>query len=153
MEISLAVLAAVVLSLSIGSVMGYFARQTIAKKQLSTAEGKVSKMLEEAEKEMREINLNAKNKAVEILEDAKKKEKNKEDQIMRMEQRLEKREETLDRKMEELEIGKGVLEKKALEIKEIHRGKQRFVFKKRPVLYGKSNAGKILVNYFSRPQS
>jgi len=121
MEISLAVLAAVILSLSAGSILGYLARQTIAKRQLSTAEGKVASMIEEAKKEAREIALNAKNKAVEILEDAKKKEKNKEDQIMKMEQRIEKREENLDRKMEELEKGRSILEKKALEIKKIRR--------------------------------
>lgn len=120
MEISLAVLATVILSLSLGSLLGYYARQTIAKRQLSTAEGRVTNMVEKAEKEAQEIALNAKNKAVEILEEAKRKEKNKEDQLMRAEQRIERREEILDKKMEDLEKGGIALEKKAHKIKKIH---------------------------------
>ena len=50
MEIGLTVLVTGVLSLGIGAVLGYYARQTIAKKQLSTAEGKAVKVEEEAEK-------------------------------------------------------------------------------------------------------
>src|SRR4030042_3439647 len=89
------------LSLAFGSILGYYARQTIAKKQLSTAEGKASKMLEEAEKNAQEIVLESKNKAVNILEEAKKKEQDRENQIIRQEERLGKREELLDKKTEE----------------------------------------------------
>lgn len=109
------------LTLGIGSVLGYLTRQTIAKKQLSTAEGKIEKMLEEAEKKSQEVTLSAKNKAIEILEEAKKKEKDREDQILRLEQRLEKREELLDQKIDELDRGKKHLEKKAEEIRQIRK--------------------------------
>lgn len=101
--------------------MGYFARQNIAKKQLSTAEGKIVKILEEAEKKAQEEELRAKNKAVQILEEAKNKEKEREDHIFKAEQRIEKREGVIDVKMEELERGRQVLEKKAEEIREIRR--------------------------------
>lgn len=109
----------VVLALATGSVLGYYARQSIAKKQLTTAEGKASNMLAEAEKKAQETALNAKNKAVEILEESRKKEKERESQLYRMEQRIEKREEIIDKKMEELDRGKNILEKKAEEIKAI----------------------------------
>ncbi|KKP70501.1 MAG: Ribonuclease Y [Candidatus Moranbacteria bacterium GW2011_GWE2_35_2-] len=109
----------VVLALATGSVLGYYARQSIAKKQLTTAEGKASNMLAEAEKKAQETALNAKNKAVEILEESRKKEKERESQLYRMEQRIEKREEIIDKKMEELDRGKNILEKKAEEIKTI----------------------------------
>ncbi len=109
------------LTLSIGSVLGYLARQTIAKKQLSTAEGKVEKMLEEAEKKAQETNLEAKKRALEILDEAKKKERERENQIMRLEQRLEKREETVDHRLDELERGKKILEQKAEEIRTIRK--------------------------------
>ncbi|EKE16040.1 MAG: hypothetical protein ACD_11C00054G0030 [uncultured bacterium] len=102
-----------------GGFLGYLVRQSIAKKQLSTAEGKAEKILEEAEKKSQETVLDAKNKAVEILEEAKKKEKVREDQILRLEQRLEKREETLDIKLEELEKGRNILEQRAAEIRKI----------------------------------
>ncbi len=121
MENSLVLIVITILTLSIGSVLGYFARQTIAKNQLSTAEGKINKMLEEAEQKAQSLELEAKNKAVEILEEAKKKEKAREDQIMRLEKRLEKREEILDKKMEELDRGRQILEKKAEEIRQIRK--------------------------------
>lgn len=119
MEINLTILVVSLLTLSIGSVLGYLARQTIAKKQLSTAEGKIEKMLEEAEKKSQETVLSAKNKALEILEEAKNKERERENQITRLEQRLEKREGIIDQKMDELDRGKKHLEQKVEEVKKI----------------------------------
>lgn len=119
MESGILALIVGILALSGGTFAGYLVRQSIAKKQLTTAEGKVEKMVEEADKKAQETVLEAKNKAVEILEEAKKKEKAREDQILRMEQRLEKREETLDQKIEEVERGKKLLEQKAEEIRRI----------------------------------
>jgi len=109
------------LSLTVGSVLGYYARQTIAKKQLSTAEGKASKILEEAEKNAQEIVIESKSKAVNILEEAKKKEQERENQIMRQEERLGKREELLDKKTDEVERGRTLLMKKADEIRQIRK--------------------------------
>lgn len=119
MESSLAMIIVGIFGLALGSVLGYYARQTIAKKQLHTAEGKVTNLLESAEKESQEILLEAKNKAVNILEESKKKEQERENQIMRLEERLGKREESLDRKMEEVERGRMALEKKAEEIRRV----------------------------------
>jgi len=119
MESGILALIVGILALSGGTFAGYLVRQSIAKKQLTTAEGKVEKMVEDADKKAQETVLEAKNKAVEILEEAKKKEKAREDQILRMEQRLEKREETLDQKIEEVERGKKLLEQKAEEIRRI----------------------------------
>lgn len=108
-----------VLSLLIGGGAGYLTRQSIARKRLDTAEGKIEKITEEAEKKSQELVLDAKNKAVEILEEAKKKEKEREDQILRSEQRLEKREVAIDQKTEEVEKNRKVLEQKVEEIKAI----------------------------------
>jgi ribonuclease Y len=121
METGLTTLLVGFLTLSIGSVLGYLVRQAIAKKQLTTAEGKVEKMLEEAEKKAQETTLEAKNKALEILDEAKKKERERENQIMRLEQRLEKREETVDQRLDDLERGKKILEQKAEEIRAIRK--------------------------------
>ena len=106
-------------ALAAGAFSGYYVRQSIAKKQLNTAEGKAEKVVEEAEKKAQESVLDAKNKAVEILEEAKKKEKTREDQILRLEQRLEKREELVDSKLDELEKGKKILEQRAEEVRKI----------------------------------
>lgn len=121
MEISLAVVAVGMIALTVGSVAGYYARQSIARKQLSTAEGKANSILEEAKQKYKEETLEAKNKAVEILEEAKKKENEREDQIRQMEKRLERREEMIDGKMEELDKGRELLEKKVVDIKKIRK--------------------------------
>jgi len=108
-----------VIFLTIGLVVGYYVRQSIARKQLDTAEGRAATIVEEAKQKYKEETLNAKNKAVEILEEAKKKEKEREDQIRKMEQRLEKREEMIDGKMDELDKGRDTLERKAQEVRAI----------------------------------
>jgi len=121
MEMSLTILIIGFLGLVIGAFLGYYTRQTIAKKQLNTAEGKASKMIEEAEKSAQELLLDAKSKAVNILEEAKKKEQERENQIMRLEERLDKREETLERKINEIEKEQNILRKKADEIRQIRK--------------------------------
>ena len=107
------------LALALGSVLGYVARQSIAKKQLSTAEGKAEKMIEDASKKEQEIIMEAKNKSLAILESSKKEQKEREDQILRIENRLEKREVMLDQKLSELDRGRSLLEKKAEEIRKV----------------------------------
>src|SRR3989339_1119033 len=121
MELSFSLLFIGILSLAVGSVLGYLARQSIAKKQLGTAEGKVNKMITDAEAEAQSILLTAKNKAVEVLEDVKKEEKKRQEQIFRSEKRIESREENLDRKLDEVERGRSLLIKKAEEIKKIRK--------------------------------
>ncbi len=116
MEINLAIVAGWFLCLAGGSFLGYYARQTIAKNQLTTAEGKALKIVEEAEKKAQEVILKAKNKAVDILEDVRKKEEEREEQTRRAEARLEKKEEALDVKVKELELGNLALEKKVTEV-------------------------------------
>ena len=115
----LTLLITVILTLSAGSVLGYFARQSIAKRQLSTAEGKAEQLTSAASKRSEEIVLEAKKKSVQILEEAKKKEKEREEQIARVERRLENREESLEKKSEELDQSRKSLEKKAEEVQSI----------------------------------
>jgi ribonuclease Y len=115
------ILAIIAITGVIGAVFGYQARQNIAKKQLDTAEGRAVQLLDEAQIQSKEIILNAKDKAVAILEDAKKKEQEREEQIARQENRIEKREEQVEKKTEEFDRGKKLLEQKAEEIREIRR--------------------------------
>ena len=67
MEVNLTLLMASMLFLALGAVVGYYTRQSIASKQLTTAEGKANSIIEEAKQKYKEETLNAKNKAVEIL--------------------------------------------------------------------------------------
>jgi len=121
MEMNLTILIIGLFCLVIGALLGYYTRQTIAKKQLNTAEGKASKMIEEAEKSAQEILLDSKSKAVNILEEAKKKEQERENQIMRLEERLDRREETLEKKIVEIDKEQDILRKKADEIRQIRK--------------------------------
>ena len=105
----------------VGAAFGYRTRQNIAKNQLGSAEGRAMKLLEETERKSKEMILDAKDKAVATLEEAKKKEQEREEQIARQEGRLEKREEQVEKKTEEFERGKQLLEQKAEEIREIRR--------------------------------
>ncbi len=121
MELSIGFLFIGILGLAIGSVLGYFARQSIAKKQLGTAEGKANKMIEEAKEKAEAALLASKKKSVEILEETKEEEKKRQEQIFRFEKRLENREETLDRKLGEVEEEKKLLVGKVEEIKKIRK--------------------------------
>jgi len=118
MEI-LSVLFIVLISLSGGAILGYFTRQTIAAKQVDTAEAKVAKLINEAKTKAKEILLTAKDKSVKILEETKRQERERNDQLIRMEQRIERREENLEKKSNELEQEQSNLKKKVQEIKDI----------------------------------
>ncbi|HLN19086.1 MAG TPA: ribonuclease Y [Patescibacteria group bacterium] len=150
MEISLTILAIGILMLAFGAILGYWARQTIAKGQLHTAEGKAEKIIDEADKKSQEVLIEAKNKAVTILEEAKKKEQERENQISRSEERIEKREEILDKKMEEIDRGRIMLEKKADEIRKIRKEvdetrKQELKRLEKIAGLGKDQAKKVLL--------
>jgi ribonuclease Y len=119
MEINLVDLLVFLVFVATGVAIGYFLRQSVAKKQLSTAEGKATNILEDAKKESQELILDAKDKAVGILEESKKKEKEREDQLAKKEQRLEERETMIDGKMKDLDKGRDILSAKADEIRKI----------------------------------
>jgi ribonuclease Y len=150
MEVNFLVVLTVFLALSGGAILGYYVRQTVAKKQLGTAEGKALKTIEEADEKAKDMILESKSKAVNILEEAKKKEQERENQIIRSEERLEKREEMLDKKTEEIERARGILEKKAEEIRAIKKDTEearRQELKRLEKIAGlsKENAKKVLL--------
>ena len=144
------VILTVFLALSGGAILGYYVRQTVAKKQLGTAEGKALKIIEEADEKAKDMVLESKSKAVSILEEAKKKEQERENQIIRSEERLEKREEMLDKKTDEIERARGILEKKAEEIRAIKKDteetrKQELKRLEKIAGLSKENAKKVLL--------
>lgn len=108
-----------VISLAIGAVAGYLARQTMAKRQADSAESKAEKTLADAKISAKEIMLEAKDNAVKTLEEAKEQERERQNQITRFEQRLEKREKEVDQKEEETNQIKRDLQEKVKKVKEI----------------------------------
>lgn len=105
--------------MAIGSVLGYFVRQSLARKQAGSIEAKLLKMTEEAKHEAKELIIKAKDKAIKILEDAKAEQRDREQQIVRMEERIERREQVLESKTQELENQYKELVEKANKVKEI----------------------------------
>lgn len=104
---------------AVGAVLGYFARQTMAKRELSTAEGQAAKMVEEARKKAADVLLEAKEKSVGILDDAKKEAKAREEDVRDQKRRVEKREEQLEKRLEEVDLDKQKLLRKADEVRAI----------------------------------
>lgn len=92
-----------ILCLCLGSVLGYFARQSIAKKQVGTLEQKIQKRISEAQEEAKTIADEAKEKACTILESAKKEENKRRQEMSKTENVLLKRENILDKKISQLE--------------------------------------------------
>ena len=102
-----------------GSILGYLSRQGIARKQAGTIEAKLAKMTEGAKREAKEVVILAKDKAIQILEQAKQEQKDREQQIMRLSDRLERKEQSLETKAQDLEKKYAEVVAKAEKVKEI----------------------------------
>lgn len=113
------ILFGVVGGLVIGAVLGYVTRQTIAKNQAGTIEARLNKLIADAKDEAKNITVKAQEKTVSILEDAKREEKERMNQLRMHEQRLEKKEDVLEKKNQEIEEKFNDLRDKAERIKQI----------------------------------
>jgi len=102
-----------------GAVLGYYTRQTIARKQAGSIEEKLSKLVSQAKEEAKETLLGAKEKSSKILEEIKGYEREKQKQLTRAEERLFKKEQTLDQKSAQLEKDDAELKSKAKKVKKI----------------------------------
>lgn len=85
-------------SLGIGFVLGYIIRQKIAQKQANSIEAKLKVRLEKVKEEAKKIVLQAKDKAERLLEESRKEEKKRKEQLTKMEERLIERESLLDKR-------------------------------------------------------
>ena len=90
------------IGLLLGSILGYYARRSIAKKQAKGVEAKIERLIEEAKKEAGDIIFKAKEKATKALDELKREEQRRRDEYSRTRRRLEEKEEVLDKKEEEL---------------------------------------------------
>lgn len=106
-----------ILGLIAGSVLGYLARQTIARQQVGTIEAKLEKLTTQAKQEAKEAILKAKEQANGLLEEVKREEKERRAQLRGAEQKLERKEQFLDHKTAELENQVKALQGKSEKIK------------------------------------
>lgn len=107
------------ISLAAGAVLGYLARQTIAKQQLGSVEEKISSLTKKTKLEAEEIISQANKEAGEIKAKAKEEELKNRNQVIYLERKLERKEDDLDKKRSELEDKYNELEQKAVKIKQI----------------------------------
>jgi ribonuclease Y len=125
----LTLLALGVVSLALGSVLGYYARQTIAKKQIGSLEIKIQKKIAQARDEAAEILTKANKEAEEILEKARKEEKARRRELIKAERFLLKREGILQAKIAKVERKEREIFKKADEIKELRQELEKAIKK------------------------
>lgn len=108
-----------IISLSIGVVLGYFARQSLAKKRAGTIEAKIEKKILQAKQETESIISEAKEKSQKILEDAQNQEEKRRRELLRAEELLLKRESILTEKSNVLEKEESELVRKVNELRKI----------------------------------
>ncbi|MDP3003907.1 MAG: ribonuclease Y [Candidatus Azambacteria bacterium] len=108
------------LALAAGAFLGYLIRQLISTRSANSAEVTIKRQLEESKTQAKEALLEAKDKAVKILEDAKNQERERLAILARQEDRLNIQFKKIEKKEDELENNKRDLERQANQIKAIH---------------------------------
>jgi ribonuclease Y len=92
-----------IVAMAVGAVLGYYARQSIAKRKYGTIEAKIQKRISQVKAETERLLAEAKEKASQILESAKKEVEKRQKELFQTEQLLLKREHILDKKIFEFE--------------------------------------------------
>lgn len=113
---SLSPLIAALSALIPGIIIGYLARHIISSRSASQAESKAQNILSEAKSKAQDILLESKNKALEILEEGKKEEKERNAQLLRIENLLTRKENELESKARELKAERDSLTTKAQDL-------------------------------------
>ena len=102
-----------------GSILGYYTRKSVAKRQSKNVESKLDKLISEAKSEAGDIIFKAKEKAVKALDELKREEQRRRDEYSTTRKRLEQKEETLDKKEVSLKNTDEDLKLKSEQIKKI----------------------------------
>lgn len=108
-----------ILIAAVSAAVGYFVRKSIAQSQVNSAESLAEKILNEAKTKEQEVLLKAREKAIGVIDEAKKDQDQQRRELRETQQRLEKRESMFDQKLLELEDRKTKLQAQADRIKGI----------------------------------
>ncbi len=112
-------LAVGIFALVAGSVLGYYARQSIAKKQAGTLEAKLQKKVSKAKEDTEIILSEAKQRAAELLNSADREIDDRRSEVLKTEHLLLKRETFLDEKISNFELGQKDFQTKVEKLREI----------------------------------
>lgn len=112
-------LAVAVFALALGSILGYYARQSIAKKQAGTLEAKLQKKVQKAKEDAETLLSEAKQKSAELLNSASAEINARRSEVLKTESLLLKRETSLDEKLSGFEKNQEEFQEKVEKLKEI----------------------------------
>jgi ribonuclease Y len=101
--ISSTVIGAVVLVFGVGIGLGYVIRQLVAQQRKSSIEARLKKLIDDSKTQAKDILIEAKERAAKILDEAKHEEKDRLQQLRRLEERLIERESNVDRRVRDFE--------------------------------------------------
>lgn len=99
-----------------GIVSGYFLRRAWAVREAQSAEAKAQAILDEAKNKERELILKAKEEALKVVDESKKQEAVRREELAHQQQRLEKRESLFDQKLMELEQSQKTIQDKSAKL-------------------------------------
>jgi ribonuclease Y len=108
-----------IFALALGSVLGYYVRQSLAKKRIGTIEQKIQEKVSQTKKDCETLVSQAKEKALNTLEQAKREENDFRQRMLQTEQLLLKREDLLDKKITDAEKKENDFQEKAEKLKEV----------------------------------
>ena len=108
-----------VVALGIGAVLGYYARQSLARRNYRTIEAKIQRKVSRAKEESEAILTEAKEKASQNFNLSKKEEDKRRGELLKTEQLLLKRENILDGKLSDFDGKEKEFHQKAVRLKEI----------------------------------
>lgn len=100
---TLAVIGIISASIVAGFFAGYIVRQMIVRNRKNSIEAKLQKHVDDSKQEAKEILLDAKNKAIKIVDESRNEVKEREMQVRKMEERVQSREGFIDKKLNDLE--------------------------------------------------
>ncbi len=105
--------------LTAGTAAGYYLRKILAKRLAGSIEEKAEKILAETKNKQRELLLQARDKALKVIDDAKHEEEERRKELLAAQKRLEKRESLFDQKLLELQEKQQKLFERAGQIEKV----------------------------------
>lgn len=92
-----------IISLALGSILGYFTRQSVAKRQIGTLEAKIQKKVDKAQKDAEELFSKAKEKSQSIIAGAEKSINQRREELLKIQNLVLKKENVLENKLSDFE--------------------------------------------------
>ncbi len=121
-------------SLGIGAILGYFARQNIAKFQAGSIEERIQHKIDESKRQAENILLEAKKKALSLTESSKKELIKKQESLLSLEKNLERKQGILEQKSIDLRKREKEIRQEREEIESLKRKISEIIEKKREEL-------------------